>query len=90
MPGMINRNGRAIGLAIAVLVTAVGSASAQTRHDCGGPNRAQWIAACSIVIDNPRERPKARVKALKFRGAAHHFQGDFKAAIARFQRRAGD
>ena len=54
------------------------------RHDCGGPNRAQWVAACSIIIDNPRENPKARIKALKFRGVAHHFQGDFAAAIADF------
>ena len=84
MPEIINRNGRAIGLAVTVLVSAAGNSLAQTRHDCGGPDRAQWIAACSIVIDNPREHPKARVKALKFRGAALHFQGDFKAAIADF------
>lgn len=75
---------RGLALAVTLLMTAAGTASAQTRHDCGGPNRAQWIAACSIIIDNPRENPKARIKALKFRGVAHHFQGDFAAAIADF------
>ena len=31
-----------------------------------------------------RPNLKVRIKALKFRGVAHHFQGDFAAAIADF------
>src|SRR5262245_41616543 len=81
---MTNRPGRVLMIALAMLTAAAGTASAQSKRDCGGPNKQLWVAACSLIADNSRENPKARIKALKFRGAAHHFHGELDAAIADF------
>ena len=75
---------RELVAALVIVLAGLGSAQAQSKRDCGGQDKRLWVAACTIIIDDPKTNPKARIKALKFRGAAHHFQGELDAAITDF------
>ena len=75
---------RELAAAFAILIAGIGAAQAQNKRDCGGADKHLWVSSCTIIIDDPHSHPKARIKALKFRGAAHHFQGELDAAIADF------
>jgi tetratricopeptide (TPR) repeat protein len=82
------RRGAALGLACALVSITAWLAplpgSAQAPAGCGTGAAESWIAACSTIIDNPRESRQNRLRALKFRGLAHYQGGDIANAAADF------
>ena len=71
-------------VAALALVTLWPAMAAAQVPVCGNGEPQSWLAACTDIIENPRESLANRVRALKFRGLANYRSGDVARAVADF------